>query len=342
LPDSKISALVDGNPTVAATDEFAVARAGANRKVKLGTMAAQAANAVAITGGTIAGITDLAIADGGTGAGTKLAAFDALSPAVVQGDIIFRDAANNVKLAIGTAAQVLKTNAGATAPEWANETKTNIATDTIWDAAGDIVYAHAADNAERLPVGTAGQVLTVKAGATDLEWATPGVVGVATDPIWDVAGDLVIGTGANTAVKLPIGTANQILAVNAGATAPEWKAPPVGIANDNIWDAVADLVYGTGPDTATRLAKGTALQVLRMNAAANAPEWAAASAGSGDVATDVIWDAAGDLVVGTGVDTATRLPKGTANQVLAMKADASTAEWTTLSGVDILATQVFS
>lgn len=36
----------------------------------LGTMATQNANAVAITGGTITGITDLAIADGGTGAST--------------------------------------------------------------------------------------------------------------------------------------------------------------------------------------------------------------------------------------------------------------------------------
>lgn len=36
----------------------------------IGTMAAQNANAVAITGGSIAGITDLAVADGGTGAST--------------------------------------------------------------------------------------------------------------------------------------------------------------------------------------------------------------------------------------------------------------------------------
>lgn len=40
----------------------------------IGTMAAQNANAVAITGGTIANITDLAVADGGTGASTPSAA----------------------------------------------------------------------------------------------------------------------------------------------------------------------------------------------------------------------------------------------------------------------------
>lgn len=40
----------------------------------LGTIATQAANSVAITGGSISGITDLAIADGGTGSSTAAAA----------------------------------------------------------------------------------------------------------------------------------------------------------------------------------------------------------------------------------------------------------------------------
>jgi hypothetical protein len=45
---------------------------------------------------------------------------------------------------------------------------------------------------------------------------------VATDAIWDTAGDMVYGTGANTAQKLAIGTAYQLLMTNAGATAPAW------------------------------------------------------------------------------------------------------------------------
>lgn len=45
---------------------------------------------------------------------------------------------------------------------------------------------------------------------------------ISTDAIWDAAGDLAIGTGANTAGRLAVGTANQVLRVNAGATAPEW------------------------------------------------------------------------------------------------------------------------
>jgi hypothetical protein len=46
--------------------------------------------------------------------------------------------------------------------------------------------------------------------------------GMATDTLWDTAGDMAYATGADTGAKLPIGTANQKLKVNSGATAPEW------------------------------------------------------------------------------------------------------------------------
>jgi hypothetical protein len=38
----------------------------------------------------------------------------------------------------------------------------------------------------------------------------------------DAAGDLIYATADNTVARLAIGTANQVLAVNSGATAPEW------------------------------------------------------------------------------------------------------------------------
>ena len=44
--------------------------------------------------------------------------------------------------------------------------------------------------------------------------------------IIDAAGDLIYGTAADTAARLAIGTAGQLLAVNSGATAPEWVAAP--------------------------------------------------------------------------------------------------------------------
>jgi hypothetical protein len=95
--------------------------AGQRTTLGLGTIATQNANNVSISGGAVTGITDLAIADGGTGASTKTAAFDALSPLTTQGDLIAHDGTNNVRVAKGTAKQVFKMNSGATASEWVTQ-----------------------------------------------------------------------------------------------------------------------------------------------------------------------------------------------------------------------------
>ncbi len=69
--------------------------------------------------GTVSLGTALSIAYGGTGQTTATAAFDALAPTTTQGDLIYHNGTDNVRLAKGTATQVLTMNAGATAPEWA-------------------------------------------------------------------------------------------------------------------------------------------------------------------------------------------------------------------------------
>ena len=63
--------LSTGELAINVTDKIIYSKNGAGAVISLtGTLAPQNANAVAITGGTITGITDLAIADGGTGAST--------------------------------------------------------------------------------------------------------------------------------------------------------------------------------------------------------------------------------------------------------------------------------
>lgn len=67
---------------------------------------------------------------------------------------------------------------------------------------------------------------------TDVHDATdhtglPGVSGsVATDAIWDAAGDLAVGSGANTAAKLTAGSEDDVLTIVSGV--PAWAAPSGG------------------------------------------------------------------------------------------------------------------
>lgn len=55
--------------------------------------------------------------------------------------------------------------------------------------------------------------------------AARATLGVTFPDIFDAAGDLAYGSAADTAAKLAIGTARQVLRVNSGATAPEWATP---------------------------------------------------------------------------------------------------------------------
>jgi hypothetical protein len=81
---------------------------------------------------------------------------------------------------------------------------------------------------------------------------------------------------------------------------------------------------------AARIPVGTNGQVLEADSTqALGLKWATPSAG-GDVSTDAIFDAKGDLPGGTGADTAARLPVGTNDQVLtADSAEATGMKWAT-------------
>ncbi len=67
---------------------------------------------------------------------------------------------------------------------------------------------------------------TLQEVAQKVDDMTAGSGSVATDTLWNAAGDLAYGTGSDTATRLGIGTAGQILQVNTGATAPEWTSAP--------------------------------------------------------------------------------------------------------------------
>lgn len=213
----------------------------------LGTMADQNANAVAITGGTISGLTaPMAIADGGTGQITKTSAFDGLSPLTSQGDVLTHDGTNNVRLARGSAGKYLKMNPGGTMPEWGDGYVTPTTTQ------GDIIVRGVGADT-RLGIGTAGQVLKVNAVGTDPEWATLGTMSVQNANAVAITGGTISGLTTPLAVASggtglnAFGTAGQAPTVNKTADALAWHTfDCLDIAN--LKDSLAD---GTDLNTIT-------------------------------------------------------------------------------------------
>lgn len=142
------------------------------------TLSRSGAGDIAVEGNAIyrAGGTDVPIADGGTGQSTATAAFNALSPLTTQGDVLYHNGTNVVRLGAGTSGHFLKTLGAGANPEWAAAPGGGgpvVATDPIFDAKGDLAVGTGADTAARLAVGSNGQVLTAdSAEATGVKWVT--------------------------------------------------------------------------------------------------------------------------------------------------------------------------
>jgi hypothetical protein len=230
-------------------------------------------------------------------------------------------------------------------------TYAGVATDTIFNAKGDLIAASAADTAARLPVGTNGQVLQADSAQTlGVKWATP-APGVTADTIWDVKGDLAVASAADTAARLAVGTDGQVLVADSTQTLGiKWAAVPgtSAFVPVSTIDAKGDLLVGTANDALDNLPVGTNGQVLTADSAQTmGVKWAATPAGvtTLDGLSDVTaptpadtqtlaWDsgasqwvpktaimqtlsdAKGDLVAGTANDVFGRVAVGSDGQVL--------------------------
>jgi len=139
-----------------------------------------------------------------------------------------------------------------------------------------------------LQIGDASDTITIPTGATFTVTDGIGVASGGTGLASFTAGDILYATGSTTLAKLGKGTAEQVLAMNSGATAPDWGSvdltvlPTITVAKGgtNLSSFTAgDILYATGSTTLAKLAKGSAADVLTMNTGATAPEWAAAAGG---------------------------------------------------------------
>ena len=83
------------------------------------------------------------------------------------------------------------------------------------------------------------------------------------------AGDVIYGTGSSTVTRLGIGTAGQVLTVNAGATAPSWATASSGLATPNpqtasytVLTSDLDKMVEMNVATANNVTVGTGLNSL--------------------------------------------------------------------------------
>ena len=141
------------------------------------------------------------------------------------------------------------------------------------------------------------------------------------------AGDTIYADGANSAARLAIGAANEILAVNSGATAPEW------VANAPAASAITGLTADSSlfVDSAAALgsvALGASGTVFTSAGATADPTWSANAP-----AASAITGWGNDKLLYTGNSgTLTELPLGASGEVLTAQGATSAPTFAAAAG----------
>jgi Collagen triple helix repeat (20 copies) len=172
---------------------------------------------------------------------------------------------------------------------------------------GDLAVGDATGVPVRLPIGTAGHVLTAQ-GGTDPAWAAP--TGGMTNPM-TTAQDVIVGGASGAPGRLGVGTNGHVLTVTTGTVG--WAAAPAAtVADDSITDAKlrnsgACSVIGRAANTTgdpADISAATDGQVLRR--ASSTLGWAlltTSNIAANSITDAVLRDSLGTSVIGRSANT---------------------------------------
>lgn len=255
------------------------------------TLARSGAGDITIEGNAVyrAGGTDVPITDGGTGASTATAAFNALSPLTTQGDVLYHNGTNNVRLAPGVAGQVLTSGGPGANPSWSAA------------GAGDLIaannlsdVANAATAATNLGLGTGNspQFTAVNIGhASDTTITRTGAGDIA------VEGNAIYRAGGTDVPVTDGGT-------GASTAAAGFRALAEGVGSTQ-----GDILYRNATQWVV-LGAGVSGQLLQSGGAGANPSWTTAS-GTGDLlASNNLSDVANASTARLNLGVAPAMPQG--------------------------------
>jgi len=191
-----------------------------------------ATNFTVSSGGDVT-LKNVPISSGGTGQSNREDSYDALSPMNSEGDLETHDGSNAVRLAKGTAGQVLKVNSGATAVEWSDESGGGgNAFETISVAGQSSVVAEQASDTLTLIAGTNVTLLT-DASADSVTISSAGGGGNAFETISVAGQSSVVAEQASDTLTLVAGT-NVTLVTDASADSVTISAAGGGTASHSV------------------------------------------------------------------------------------------------------------
>ena len=228
----------------------------------LGTMATQASSNVSITGGSITGITDLAVADGGTGSSTAQGAINTLAGAVTSGSYL-RGNGTNVVMNTIQAADVPTLNQNTTGSAATLTTGRTIA------ITGDLAYTSPSFNGSA-NVTAAGTLATVNANVGSFTNASltvngKGLITAAssgTAPVTSVTATSPVAStgGATPVISMPAATTT----VSGYLTSTDWTT--FNNKGNGTVTSVSALTLGTtGTDLSSTVATSTTTPVITLN-----------------------------------------------------------------------------